>query len=203
MSGISTVQGNLTAVAKAQEDAQDKADKLNKKGGKANAQKVEAANSRLQDANQQWDTQAPFVFETLQALDENRLNHLRDVLTQYGTLESDQLERNRTIIEQTLTAVLEVDTAVEIHHWSQSNVSGRLARDRNARQSSIAGSSIANAALPPPQTPRSVANESLNERASEQSGRLEPIGGKSSFKVLPWRALWNSKCQCDVFHYLP
>lgn len=78
-------------MAKTQEDAQEKADKLNRKGGKANAQKVETANSRLQDANQQWDTQSPFVFETLQALDENRLNHLRDVLTQYETLESDQL----------------------------------------------------------------------------------------------------------------
>src|SRR6266542_2643080 len=95
MQSMTTIQGNLAAMAKEVEDAQHNSEKLSRKGGKASTQKVEAATSKLQSANQQWDSQAPFIFETLQALDERRLNHLRDVLTQYETHASDQVERNR------------------------------------------------------------------------------------------------------------
>ena len=56
------ISSNLGAIAKDLEDAQDKADKLNKKGGKASAQKVDAATSRLESASQQWESQAPFIF---------------------------------------------------------------------------------------------------------------------------------------------
>lgn len=178
MTGMATIQANLASLAKTQEDAQDKADKLGKKGGKANSLKVEAANTKLQEANQQWDTQAPFIYESLQSLDETRLNHLRDVLTQYETLEADQLERSRATVEQTLGSLLEIDTSVEIQAWSQANIAGRLPRDRSTRQHSIAGSSTANAVSHPPPTPSSVANESLHERTSEQSGRLESLGGR-------------------------
>jgi F-BAR domain only protein len=181
MSGITTIQGNLAAMAKDLEDAQDKSDKLNKKGGKASAQKVETVTSKLQSANAQWDSQSPFVFETLQALDETRLNHLRDVLTQYETHEADQIERNRVITEQTLGSLLEIDTSQEIRNWSQANVAGRSITERRARQLSNAGSSnaggsvggVSSVAAPPPQTPRST----HTDNASEHSGRQEEKSG--------------------------
>jgi hypothetical protein len=176
MQSMTTIQGNLAAMAKEVEDAQHNSEKLSKKGGKASTQKVEAATSKLQSANQQWDSQAPFVFETLQALDERRLNHLRDVLTQYETHESDQIERNRTTVEQTLTSWLEIDTAQEIRNWAKASVAGKPITERSARQLSNAGSSSVapETVLPPPPTPRST----LTDNRSEHSSKHESSGGE-------------------------
>jgi len=49
--GISTIQANLNNIAKELEDAQEKSAKLNKKGGKASAAKVDAAAKTLSYAN--------------------------------------------------------------------------------------------------------------------------------------------------------
>jgi hypothetical protein len=175
MSAMSTIQGNLSAMARELEDAQDKSDKLNRKGGKASTLKVDAATSKLQTANSQWDSQAPFIFEQLQALDERRLNHLRDVLTQYETHEADVIERNRKTVEQTLSALLEIDTAQEIKNWSQASVAGKPLNERRVRQSSNAGSgSGGTASLPPPPTPRST-----TDNQSEHSGGGNEKGGKN------------------------
>lgn len=162
---MTSVQGNLSSMAKELEDAKNQSEKLSRKGGKASAQKVEAATSKLEAANVQWDTQAPFIFETLQALDERRLNHLRDVLTQLETHEADQVERSRITAEQTLNSLLEVDTAQEIQNFARDAVAGKpkLERRPPIRQaSSMAGS---NMALPP--------NRSQDDAASENSGRNE------------------------------
>jgi F-BAR domain only protein len=176
MQAMSTIQGNLASMAKELEDAQHNSDKLSKRAGKASAQKVENALSKLQTANQQWDSQAPFVFENLQSLDERRLNHLRDVLTQLETHEADLVERNRITVEQTLTALLEVDTAQEIRNWSQSAVAGKPITERRARQLSNAGTAMGGvntdaASMPPPPAPRST-----TDNRSEHSGKQESSG---------------------------
>ena len=85
MKNIQTISANLQTMARELDDATEKSEKLSRKGGRANAQKVDQAASRLESASQQWESQAPFIFETLQALDEQRINHLRDVLTQFET----------------------------------------------------------------------------------------------------------------------
>jgi hypothetical protein len=52
-----------------------KSDALNEKAGKARSvAKIDQAASRLEAATDQWETQAPFIFETVQALDETRLD---------------------------------------------------------------------------------------------------------------------------------
>lgn len=112
MQSMSTIQGNLAAMAREVDAAQKKSDKIKDKGGKAG--KTANADSDLEVANQQWNSQAPFVFEQLQALDETRVNHLRDVLTQLETHEVDQIERSRITAESCLNALLNVDTADEI-----------------------------------------------------------------------------------------
>ncbi|KAH8804700.1 Muniscin C-terminal mu homology domain-containing protein [Xylogone sp. PMI_703] len=182
MQAMATIQGNLVSMAKDLEDAQEKSDKLSKKGGKASAQKVDNAASRLQSANQQWASQAPFIFETLQALDETRLNHLRDVLTQYETNEADQIERSRVTVEQTLGILLEIDTAQEINNWA-STVSGKPKVERSGTQYTHNSSGSASTNLqvpPPPPIPRSRTGDS----ASQHSGKFEHSSGDSKIKRL-------------------
>ena len=109
---MSTIQGNLSSVAREVDAARRRADKI--QGGKTSQSKIDNATSDFNAANQQWDSQAPYVFEQLQALDENRVNHLRDVLTQFQTHEVDQVERNRVSAESCLNAILNVNTSDEI-----------------------------------------------------------------------------------------
>ena len=112
MQAMSTIQGNLASVAKDFDNAHRKAGKLS--GGKSSANKVANATSDVEAANQQWESQAPYVFEQLQSLDETRINHLRDVLTQLETHEVDLVERNRISAESCLNALLNINTADEI-----------------------------------------------------------------------------------------
>lgn len=195
MQGMTTIQGNLNVMAKEVDEAQHNNDKISKKGGKASSQKVELALSKLQTANQQWDAQAPFVFESLQSLDERRLNHLRDVLTQLETLEADLVESNRITVEQTISTLLEVDTNQEIRNWSQAAIAGKpLLADRKARQPSIAGTTSGSVHTeasmpPPPPAPRSTTERSTTDRSvtdnrgehstKQESLKPESTGGKN------------------------
>lgn len=169
---MTTIQGNLAAMARELEDAQDRSDKLSKKGGKASAQKVDVAQSRLQTATNSWDAQSPFIFETLQTLDERRVNHLRDVLTQYQTLEMDNINRNQRSVESTLGLLLEIETAQEIQNWSQAAGTGgkpMIERRTTTRQSSIAGSTSAgNASMPAPPTPASTHTDDQSEHSEKR-----------------------------------
>jgi hypothetical protein len=169
MQGISTIQGNLTSMAKELDEAQERSDKLGKKGGKASTAKLDKAAVQLQVAEQQWNSQAPFVFETLQALDETRLNHLRDVLTQYTTHQTDLMQRNTTAVEQTLNSLLEVNTSQEIKNWSQAGVAGKPITERRARQLSTAESTAASTTgsnMPPPPTPGSNQGDNQSQHST-------------------------------------
>ncbi|RWA10886.1 hypothetical protein EKO27_g4221 [Xylaria grammica] len=142
MQNIHTIQGNLQKVARELEEAQDKSDKLTKKGGKASAQKVDMAASKLESATNQWKSQAPFVFESLQAVDESRMNQLRDCLTQYGTFEGEQAQKLQTDAESVLNSLLDYSTANEIQQFALKATAGRPKLEKRAttvRQSSSAG----------------------------------------------------------------
>ncbi|KAF4583135.1 Fes/CIP4 domain-containing protein [Ophiocordyceps camponoti-floridani] len=116
---MSNISANLAFLARDLDDAQDKAERLNKRGARASSQKVEAANSRLESASQQWESQAPFVFESLQALDEARINQLRDLLTQYQTHEASQAQRAQDNAVEALAAMLEISTDKEIKDFAR------------------------------------------------------------------------------------
>ncbi|KAJ5676902.1 uncharacterized protein N7477_002535 [Penicillium maclennaniae] len=107
------IQSNLAGLAKSVEEAQKKVEKAKGKGTKG-ADKLASAIAAAEEVNQQWESRAPFVFEQLQAVDEGRLNHLRDVLTQLETHEVDQVERGRQAAESCLNVLLNVETADEI-----------------------------------------------------------------------------------------
>ena len=170
MRGVSTIQGNLTSMAKELAEAQERSDKIQKKGGKASAAKVDRASVQLQGAEQQWNSQAPFVFESLQALDETRLNHLRDVLTQYITHQGDLMSRNTAAVEQTLNSLLEIDTNQEIKNWSQAGVAGKpITERRTTRQLSTAGSTAASTTTStiPPATPASTHGDNQSQHSAK------------------------------------
>ena len=118
MQAMSTIQGNLASLARDIENAQKKNERLAAKGQKAKTTNVANATNDLDVAQSQWDNQAPYVFEQLQALDESRLNQLRDVLTQYQTHEIDRVERDRALSEQCLNVLLNVETADEIKTYA-------------------------------------------------------------------------------------
>lgn len=177
---MSTVQGNLGALSKEVERAQERVEKQAGKGDKADASKVATANSDLDSAQTQWESQAPYIFETLQALDETRLNHLRDVLTQFQTHEVDQVERSKIIAEQSLNVLLNVETADEIKTFALKAPQTRPTLGRPKRNSFATPSR----SLPPPSasysalTPTSTLpdNDQLSALPEDkQKGRLKGL----------------------------
>lgn len=165
MASMTGVQSDLSMLAKNLENAQKKVDKTRDKGPKA-ADKLASAVSATEEINQQWNSRAPFVFEQLQAADEGRLNHLRDVLTQLETHEVDQVERCRQAAESCLNVLLNVETADEVKTFAAKVNGGRPVTAR-PEQPSPSASPIAEPPLPPP--PRIQ-----EDGASERSGRSGP-----------------------------
>lgn len=151
MQAMSTISGNLASLAKDLDNAQKKAEKLQTKGGKTAADKVASAASEVESANSQWESQAPYVFEKLQAVDESRLNHLRDALTQFQTHEVDQVERCRVTAEECLNALLTVETADEIKAFQIRALQGRP--KLRSRSRTLPGSSNRQSMMPPPPVP--------------------------------------------------
>lgn len=173
MQSINTISANLQSMAKELDEAQERSDKLSRKGGKANAQKVDQATSRLEAAQQQWESQAPFIFESLQALDEQRINHLRDVLTQLVTHEVDQAARTQASAEDVLNTLLEVQTDQEIKNFVQRTTAGRPKlekRTTSTRQGSVA----ATPSLAPPSL---SGHRDDDDGVSEHSGFREKDQG--------------------------
>ncbi|KAK8051654.1 hypothetical protein PG993_003039 [Apiospora rasikravindrae] len=181
MQNITTIQGNLQNMAKELDDAQKKSESVAKKAGKTSAAKMDQAASRLESATNQWESQAPFIFESLQALDETRLNQLRDVLTQYGTYEGEQAQQQQSEAESVLNSLLDFNTANEIQAFVAKTTNGRPKLEKRStvsRQASTAGAPSPSPAPPPippvPQTPednRSVHSGPKDDRGSENKLR--------------------------------
>ncbi|KAI9668464.1 MAG: hypothetical protein M1831_001218 [Alyxoria varia] len=113
---MSNMQGNLASLSKDVEDSQAKAEKG--KEGRARFTRKHSGTGDAEAAQAHWDSQAPYVFEQLQALDETRFNHLKDVLTQFQTHEADRVEKSRVTVESCINALLSVDTRDEIQTFA-------------------------------------------------------------------------------------
>ena len=169
MQAMSTIQGNLGAVAKELDAAQKRVEKI--MGGKGHAKNLSDATNGAEAINREWQSQAPYVFEQLQALDENRVNHLRDVLTQLQTHEVDQVERNRVSAESCLNALLSVDTKDEISAFVARNSAGTPTMQPTPRSRMTSGNTLAT----------TVPSHSQDDRASEASATSEgPFGSGSA-----------------------
>jgi hypothetical protein len=167
MQNLSTIQGNLAAMAKRIDSAADKVEKLKKRGAKSPAGKVASAQSELEEANAEWESQAPFVFENLQAVDEARINCLRDVLTQFQTHEVDQVDQVRAAAEQCLNSLLALEATDEI--------SGFVARISAGRpiEGPRAGPASSTTLAPPLRTALSDDNASQRSGLSSKASRPE------------------------------
>lgn len=177
---MANISNNLSAMARDLEDAQEKSDKLNKKASKASAQKMDSIASKLESATQQWESQAPFIFETLQALDESRTNQLRDLLTQYQTHEVDKAQKTQDNASEAVAVMLEISTEKEIQEFVHRNTAGKpvIAPRASLRRSSTGGAQ-GSSPLPPPSVPTSgsiyaspelsstVASQALGDDARE------------------------------------
>ncbi|KAL0254946.1 Suppressor of Profilin deletion [Diplodia seriata] len=153
MQAMSNISGNMAHMAKEIDSAQKRADKLKEKGAKAPAGKVATASTDVENANQQWGSQAPFVFEQLQSVDESRINQLRDALTQFQTLELDSIDRSRGPTEQCLGVILEVQTADEIKTFALKTTSGKPKFETQRGRNQAQASSSSTPAIQPPPTP--------------------------------------------------
>ncbi|KAI9710545.1 MAG: hypothetical protein M1820_002681 [Bogoriella megaspora] len=188
--GLSTIQGNLTSMAKEVENAQKKSDKLNAQGQKASAAKVANAAQEVDSARSSWHSQAPFVFEKLQQVDESRLNHLRDVLTQFQTHEVDHVERIRQSTESCLNGILSIETADEIKTWALRATRGLPRMERRYSRPTTGGSLVPTASnIPPvPRLPSDAVAPTLsnivNDDASSKSGSLQEQRTPSRLKGL-------------------
>jgi hypothetical protein len=174
MHAMTTMQGNLSAMGKAVQEAQDKSDKLNKKGGKANAQKVELATKKLESANDNWNTEAPHIFETLQLVDEKRVNILRDVLTEYQTFEMEQIESSRLAVAEVLTHVVDVEAMTEILGFVNDTTQGRQRRPLQRAPASM--SNNGSALVPPPSAGADSVSQFSDHTGAGVGGTFKRIG---------------------------
>ncbi|KAI1823875.1 Muniscin C-terminal mu homology domain-containing protein [Xylaria intraflava] len=181
MQNIQTIQGNLQKVARELEEAQDKSDKLTKKGAKASAQKVDMATSKLESANNQWKSQAPFVFESLQAVDESRLNQLRDCLTQYGTFEGEQAQRRQADAENVLNSLLDYSTASEVQQFASKVMSGRPKLEK--RTTTVRQSSNPSGPSTPTAVPPSLSVPTEDDRSDYSGPKEGPIENKLRSRI--------------------
>ncbi|KAL8882210.1 MAG: hypothetical protein Q9198_000755 [Flavoplaca austrocitrina] len=169
MQAMTTIQGNLGAIAKELDAAQKRLDKI--RAGKGHAKNIGEATSGAEAIDREWQNQAPYVFEQLQALDEHRINHLRDVLTQLQTHEVDQVERNRISAESCLNALLSVDTKEEISAFVARSSAGMPSIQPTQRSRMASGATLSTP-LPP---------RTQDDRASEVSATSEgPFGSASA-----------------------
>ncbi|KAF7717472.1 Uncharacterized protein PECH_000479 [Penicillium ucsense] len=187
MQSMPSIQNNLASLAKNVEAAQKKVDKAKGKGTKG-ASSLSGAIAAAEEVNQQWESRAPFVYEQLQAADESRLNHLRDLLTQLETHELDHVERCREAAESCLNVLLNVETADEIKTFAakmagnRAILSPRISSRQNSHAEinpasstaapSTAGSETATA--PPAAAPSVPTPRVQDDAASQHSGRSEP-----------------------------
>lgn len=164
-SGIKSMEVNLAAAAKAVDVAEEKEQKVKRRGAKAKQQQITEAANAVNHASGEWESQAPFAFEKFQAADESRCNHLRDVLTTWQTLELDQAQRNMQAAEATLNVILDINTSDEIKGFVNKVTAGKDKIERLRSRTTSSGG-------PPgvPSTPSIVADDSVSVQSSGSGG---------------------------------
>jgi len=165
---MSNMQGNLSHIARDVDRAKQKLERLQSKGDSG---KIASATGEYENTQGQWDSQAPYVFESLQSVDEARWNQLRDVLTQFQTHEIDQVEKHRISAEQVLNVLLTVETADEVKAFAL-----------NTAERSATLPSSTPAAMPPPPSRSATVASSLGRTTSHASeevdGTIAPLPEK-------------------------
>ena len=162
LQALNSSLSNISSVAKDLSAAQKKA----AKGGR----RADEASASVDGASRQWESEAPYVFEQLQALDERRINNLRDVLTQLQTHEVDQVERSRTSAESCLNALLSLETADEIRTFTAKVAGGGPALNRRPSSPPSSTRPTTSTNQPPaPPPPRLTQDRSTRRQSSQDN----------------------------------
>lgn len=174
MQSMPTIQNDLANLSKSMESTQKKADKLKDKKSDKAANALSAAN----EAKQQWESRAPFVFEKLQAVDESRVNHLRDLLTQLETHELDLLEQNRKTVENCLNALLSVETSDEIKRFATKigGTGAAVTKSTTGASSERHTRSTSESETPLPQPPKINHDDAVSQLSGRSSHAPPPPG---------------------------
>ena len=180
MQAMSTIQGNLVALSKELDTTQKRVDKV--KSGKSAASKIADATSSAESVRREWDSQALYVFEQLQALDENRINHLRDALTQLQTHEVDHVERNRTTAGSCLDILLTLDTSEEISTFVARSSAGTPTMQQPPVRSRQTSGNLLSTPIP-----SRAQDDGTNDVSAEGNSRAGPAG------VLPGKTPWEPR----------
>ncbi|EWC46125.1 hypothetical protein DRE_04699 [Drechslerella stenobrocha 248] len=166
---LRTMEGNLNGLAKAIDTSEDKVEKLRKKGKRAEPAKVAEATAGFKEATGNWDSQSPFIFEQLQAVDESRITQLRESLTRMQTLELDQFDHMKELMEATVQALLDANTADEIKSFVN-----RVCGGKSASIGSRPASQRAPLAL---QAPSIVMDDSVSVQSSSSADKGHGLAG--------------------------
>ncbi|KAJ5901862.1 hypothetical protein N7495_002390 [Penicillium taxi] len=149
MQSLPGIQSDLSGLAKSVETAQKKVERAKEKSAKS-PKLLASAVASAEEVNEQWNSRAPFVFEQLQAADESRLNHLRDVLTQLETHEIDHVERSRQAAESCLNVLLNVQTADEIKTFAAKMAGSRIPRSQPTSRRQLSQSEVSTSSFTSP-----------------------------------------------------
>lgn len=166
LQAITRSMDSIQKIVKDMDNAHRKADRLRDRGSRANFDKVATATSSMEDAQGQWDSQAPFVFESLQVVDEARLDHLRSCLTEFQTYSSEVSTAVSTAAEESLNALLNWQTSVEIQHFTlKAPASVSMMRERRKSQPPPPGA----IQVPPTLAPPLPVDDVLSQRSNSSS----------------------------------
>jgi hypothetical protein len=168
-SSMKSLETNLGSIAKTVDSAEERAEKLRKRGQKAKPQQVAETASAVSNAHAEWDSQAPFVFEKLEVADEARCNNLRDALTRLQTLELDQAQSTMQAAENTLGLILDLSASDETKAFANKATMGR---HKIERQQSRTGSRTPGH----PSTPSIVTDDSVSVQSSHSGGGVSGGG---------------------------
>ncbi|CCH42470.1 Suppressor of profilin deletion [Wickerhamomyces ciferrii] len=113
---IRGLHAKLSEVAQTIEFNQDKVEKYQHS---KNPEKIAKYESALQSANQTWDSEAPFVFESFECTDFDRLSFLRDSLLRFQTAYSDALNKTSQSNEKALETILNFNPETEISRFAK------------------------------------------------------------------------------------
>ncbi|QLG71538.1 hypothetical protein HG535_0B05820 [Zygotorulaspora mrakii] len=77
------------------------------------------SNTKLEEANKQWDSEVPYLFELFENIDFNRLETLKNTSIRYQTAVSDYLLNYSKKSEVSMTKLLEFDSQKEINRFAR------------------------------------------------------------------------------------
>ena len=121
---LASMQDNMSGIARDFGAAEGKVEKYKRRGTKAKGEKVANAENNIQQSQQSWVSEAPFIFEKFENADLARLNFLKDIFVQCITLEMDTANACVQGSESTLNSLLSISSEDEAQKFADRHSTG-------------------------------------------------------------------------------